>query len=537
MIQNPFIHRGPLKSSKAFWGRASELGNVYSCLLDSEEEAQSVAILGQRRIGKSSFLYRIFKKELADEMYEEQLRSTITVIVSMQNFVSASSEQFFEQILDDIGSISDECASLVDDAREKFGNEQEKGFGNVLRKLTAQGLLLVILIDEFEAVSKNPNFDLFFFNKLRASMQDRRLAFVISIQSDIEKLWDGELINSPNSSPFFNVFQHFTLRGFTEDETQKYLQQFCSPENQHAFSDDEIALIRRLGGRHPFFLNIAAYHLLENKLTGQKLRLDEVGFEISNDPALLLSHKYYWNTLANHYHDLLVRLSSESISYPYEKDVEHDLHWLFKLSLLEKNQSGGYILFSDSFSSFVNQQANKKNINNTNVRSTEDIFEILSGDESTNLEFKSSLRWDVRENKKNEELEIACLKTIAAFLNTHGGTLIIGIDDQQTVLGLDNDYKTLTKKPNKDGFQLHLFQIIKSRIGTEVCELINVKFHVIDSMEICRIVVKPSQVPAFVDNDKLFFRTGNSTDFAKNMRDAYKYIVAHWYNNGSLKHI
>jgi uncharacterized pyridoxamine 5'-phosphate oxidase family protein len=535
MIQNPFIHRGPLKSSKAFWGRTSELGSVYSCLLDSEEESQSVAILGQRRIGKSSFLYRIFKKELADAMYEEQLKSTITVIVSMQNFVNASSEQFFEQILDDISSISDKYASLVDDTREKFGNEQEKCFGNVLRKFTAQGLLLVVLIDEFEAVSKNPNFDLFFFNKLRANMQDRKLAFVISIQSDIEKLWDGELINSPNSSPFFNVFQHFTLRGFTEDETQKYLQQFCSPDNKHAFSEDEISLIRRFGGRHPFFLNIAAYHLFENKLAGQKLGLDEVGFEISNDPALLLSHKYYWNTLADDYRNVLARLTSESIEYPYEKDVEHDLHWLFKLSLLEKSQSGRYALFSENFSSFVTQQISKKNSNNKSTRSTEDIFEILSGDESTNLEFKSSLRWDVRENKKNEELEIACLKTIAAFLNTHGGTLIIGVDDQQTVLGLENDYKTLTKKPNKDGFELHLFQIIKSRIGTEVCELINVKFHTIDSMEVCRIVVRPSQAPAFVDNDKLYFRTGNSTDLAKNIKDAYKHILAHWHNNGSAK--
>jgi hypothetical protein len=74
----------------------------------------------------------------------------------------------------------------------------------------------VILIDEFEAVSKNPRFDLFFFDKLRALMQERRLAFVISIQTDIEKLWGGALINLPHSSPFFNVFQHFTLRGFTK---------------------------------------------------------------------------------------------------------------------------------------------------------------------------------------------------------------------------------------------------------------------------------------------------------------------------------
>ncbi len=534
MTQNPFIYRGALKSLKMFWGRTSELDSIYSCLLDSEEESQSVAILGQRRIGKSSFLYRIYKKELADEMYTEQLKKTLTVIVSMQNLVTASPEQFYEQILDDIKSLSDEHNRLIDDVRAKCNSDQEKSFSQVLRRLTSQGLLLIVLIDEFESVSKNPNFDLFFFNKMRALMQDRRLAFVISIQTDIENLWGGELINSPHSSPFFNVFQHFTLRGFTEDETEKYLQQFCILGNQYAFSPDEISLIRQFGGKHPFFINIAAYHFWENKISGQQLSLRDVGFEIINDPAVILSYKYYWNTLTYEYRNILTSVVSKKLSYPYAKDVERDLHWLFKLSLLEKDPSGQYIPFSGSFLEFLSQQGTKKNGSASESSDADDVFELLSGDESTNLEFKSSLRWDVRENRKNEDLEIACLKTIAAFLNTHGGTLTIGVEDNQNVLGLENDYQTL-KKTNKDGFQLHLYNIIKSRIGVEFFELLSVRFSTVSKKEVCMVVVHPSAVPAFVDKEKLYYRTGNSTDFAKTNQDTYKYIVSHWYNNGNLK--
>lgn len=535
MPQNPFIQRGMLKSSRLFWGRTSELNIIYSCLLGSEEEPQSVAVLGQRRIGKSSLLCRIYKKELADEVYADLLEHTLTVLITMQNFVMSSSAQFYEQILDDIEAINAELKKMVEEARAKCENNQAKSFKQLLRKLTDMGLSLVILIDEFEAVSKNQEFDLSFFNNLRALMQDRRLAFVISIQSNLEKLWEGQLVNSPYSSPFFNVFQHLTLRGFTEDEAITYLQQFSAPDNPDLLNPEEVLLIRRIGGRHPFFINIAAYHLVENKISGNQLTLNEVEFEITNDPAVLLSYKYYWNALTDGYRTLLMNLVSRGLEYPYSKEVESDLHWLFKLSLLEKKENGGYLPFSESFLAFLCQQTSKKNSSAFEASDTDEILEILSKDESTNLEFKSSLRWDVHENKKNEELEMACLKTIAAFLNTHGGTLIIGVDDGQKILGLENDFKLWPKKPDKDGFELHLFQIIKNRIGTEFCELISIRFHVIEGKEICRVVVNPSQIPAFVDDDRLYFRTGNSTDYARTAKDAVHRYIAHWLNKGNIK--
>jgi hypothetical protein len=534
MKQNPFIYRGMLKSSRLFMGRQLELNHIYSCLLDSEDEPQSVAILGQRRIGKSSLLYRIFKKERADEMYAEQLENTITVMISMQNLATSAGEEFYERILDDIRSVGALYGELVDNIRVTYENDQGKCFEQLLRKLTSQGLLLIVLIDEFEAVSKNPAFDLFFFNKLRALMQERRLAFVISVQTDIEYLWGGALINSPHSSPFFNVFHHATLREFTDEETEKYLNQFSFSDKSGAFSEDDIALIHRFAGNHPFFINIAAYHLFENKISGDQLSLDEVNLEIERDPTVRSIYKYYLNTLAEQHRTLLVRLVLGEIEYPYNNEIETGLHWLFKLSLIEKLKDGTYSPFSESFLQFLKQQSSKKNGKVFAQTESGEIFAILSADESANLEFKSSLRWDYRENQKNEGLEIACLKTLAAFLNTHGGTLIIGVDDQQKVLGLEKDYMTL-KKSGRDAFQVHLYNIVKSRIGTEFCELLEVGFPAADGIEICKVVVQPSAIPAFVDKEKLFYRTGNSTDFAKTNQDSYKYIVSHWQNNGNIK--
>src|SRR6185295_2745086 len=59
--------------------------------------------------------------------------------------------------------------------------------------------------------------------------------------------------------------------------------------------------------------------------------------------------------------------------------------------------------------------------------------ELLTQHESATLEFKSTLRWNLRENRKDPQIvTTAVLKTIAAFLNTEGGDLLIGVADDRS---------------------------------------------------------------------------------------------------------
>ena len=51
----------------------------------------------------------------------------------------------------------------------------------------------------------------------------------------------------------------------------------------------------------------------------------------------------------------------------------------------------------------------------------EDIEKLIKKDESQNLEFKSTLRWDVKQESVNKDLEKVILKTIAGFMNSDGG--------------------------------------------------------------------------------------------------------------------
>jgi predicted HTH transcriptional regulator len=120
---------------------------------------------------------------------------------------------------------------------------------------------------------------------------------------------------------------------------------------------------------------------------------------------------------------------------------------------------------------------------------------ILNG-ETEAVEFKSTLRFDLHKGDKNDKLEYAVIKTIAAFMNTDGGTLIIGVDDNQNILGLDADIQTLKKK-NIDGFQLHLLELYKSYIGADLSSYIKVSFPEIGNRKVCVIKISNCSRPIF----------------------------------------
>jgi predicted HTH transcriptional regulator len=122
------------------------------------------------------------------------------------------------------------------------------------------------------------------------------------------------------------------------------------------------------------------------------------------------------------------------------------------------------------------------------------------------------------------------MKTIVGFLNTSGGTLIIGVSDDGVVKGLESDYKTLPKK-NRDGLENHISMLIKTMIGLNFSKYINIKFEMVDSKDICMITVLESHKPAYLkDGDKkeeFFVRVGNSTQ-PFSMSEASEYIKTKW---------
>ncbi|WP_231560345.1 helix-turn-helix domain-containing protein [Microbacterium hominis] len=78
-----------------------------------------------------------------------------------------------------------------------------------------------------------------------------------------------------------------------------------------------------------------------------------------------------------------------------------------------------------------------------------DVAALLEKGESERVEFKETARWNVRDDKKDARMEQVVAKTVAALLNSSGGTLLIGVDDDGRVHGLDRDFATL-RTPDAD---------------------------------------------------------------------------------------
>jgi DNA-binding response OmpR family regulator len=144
-----------------------------------------------------------------------------------------------------------------------------------------------------------------------------------------------------------------------------------------------------------------------------------------------------------------------------------------------------------------------------------ELNDLISMGESSALEFKSSLRWDIRANKLNRDLEKVIVKTIASFMNAENeSNLLIGVEDTGEIIGLQNDFKTLGKKQDRDGFENLLITLILDACGKDCIPLLKVKFYQAEGKEVCCVTVKPSKKPIFVTDDKtdyFYVRTGNST--------------------------
>ncbi|MEQ9104889.1 MAG: type I restriction endonuclease [Rhodothermales bacterium] len=120
--------------------------------------------------------------------------------------------------------------------------------------------------------------------------------------------------------------------------------------------------------------------------------------------------------------------------------------------------------------------------------------DLVKKHESKTLEFKSTLRWDVKLGQNNPKVVThAVLKTLAAFMNTDGGDLLIGVDDSGKVLGLDAD-----GFDSEDAFMLHLTEQTRNALGDLAATLIDPAMQNVGARRVCLVSCKRSSVPIYL---------------------------------------
>lgn len=105
----------------------------------------------------------------------------------------------------------------------------------------------------------------------------------------------------------------------------------------------------------------------------------------------------------------------------------------------------------------------------------------------------------MRENRLNEPLKFSVIKTIAAFLNTDGGNLLIGVDDERKLVGLQGDYSLFRKGDSRDALENWLVTQLIDQFGKPATRLYAISFHETSGQDVCRIEVQPSPEPVYVD--------------------------------------
>lgn len=146
------------------------------------------------------------------------------------------------------------------------------------------------------------------------------------------------------------------------------------------------------------------------------------------------------------------------------------------------------------------------------------IENLIVDGESDELEFRASLRWDLREGRVNSQLESAVVESVAAFANWEGGTLLIGVSDDGGVVGLGPDFASL--HGDRDEFESHLRGVLAEALGKDFSTTgVKLTFHDVDDKVVCRVEVLPASEPLRVrvaggdgqQAERLFVRRGRSS--------------------------
>jgi len=168
---------------------------------------------------------------------------------------------------------------------------------------------------------------------------------------------------------------------------------------------------------------------------------------------------------------------------------------------------------------------------NTSIVDEKDVEAMLTSGESDTVEFKPVLKASSDPNNRQRDIEFEVAKTIAAFMNTDGGTMVIGVDDKGKEIGLDADYK-LVKNNNRDGFLLAIDDFIDKYFGKEYLQFVDVEIGEVNGKDICLMKVFKSQSPVFIQKDgreEFYIRAAASTR-ALSPSETHEYIKTRWSN-------
>jgi serine/threonine-protein kinase len=283
---NPYLNRTAIRDDRGFFGRQRELGTMFSRI--DATEPQSVSVVGERRIGKSSLLRALVRRK---QLFLQRPDEFVFAYLDLHEKVHGDVAHFFSALIEKIGF------GLHDIELSNAAPNYESIRTAVMRADRAR-LKLVLVLDEFEAITQNANFNLEFFSFLRSLPNNYGVSFIVSSAREIQELCHSKDVAG---SPFFNIFHKLNLGSFTPDEAAELIAEPSAaagyPLQPHTTSIIEI------GGYFPFFLQLACCTFFENRSD-----LDDVRFRFYEQAR---DHfDYVWDHLSERERTVCTKVSA-----------------------------------------------------------------------------------------------------------------------------------------------------------------------------------------------------------------------------------
>jgi len=362
MSANPFTFGNPISDPARFYGRKQEIRQIVNRLLSSAHESTSV--VGERRIGKTSLLYYLAHPEVTAGMGLTPDKYCL-VYVDFQGLTDITPQRFWQRVLSKIerASCDQELA-----ARFKKASRQQKfdlfDLEDLFDTVANRGRQVVLLLDEFEYVTRNKNFGSEFFGGLRSLAIHHPLSLIPSTQRELVDLCHSEEIKG---SPFFNIFANVVLRPFTREDAEALIEGYVT-NTSISLTPEEKVFVLNLGGGHPLFLQMAGYYMVERKAQGlaSTALLDCVTADLDHQAEP--HYAYLWTHCSESEKITLLAvtmLGQHKPSPQTEPNLENiaqlharaalDIATLLKRGLLEERNKS-YSLFSPSFGRWITHE-------------------------------------------------------------------------------------------------------------------------------------------------------------------------------------
>ncbi len=272
---NPYLNRVAIRDPAQFYGRRREVARIFSRL--GAGRPQSIAIVGDRRIGKSSLLNYLCAP-VVREQYLPRPEEYVFVFFDLQQWRRITLDDFLDAWLAEI----ERNAALPPSHKRSFDGVQA-----ALDALRTTHRKLIAVFDEFDILTSNRAFSADFFAFLRSLANNYEVAYVTSSGRDLQELCHADQIAD---SPFFNIFTNIYLRAFPDEEATDLIVRPSEAAGipLAPYADD----IRQLSGNFPFYLQIACSIYFEQ--LQEHGRLDLRAVEEAFDDEVRGHFRYLW---------------------------------------------------------------------------------------------------------------------------------------------------------------------------------------------------------------------------------------------------